>query len=180
MEHRMLGSYLRKGREEAGLSLDAVSAQTKVPRRVLEALEEERLGELPALVFVRGFVRAYCATVGIDPLPALELLEERLADGAVIARGAGDERQPIYLTPSTVHDHRGLRISHLVLVLVAVALFVAAYVIAGGKDGERGRSAAVDSQPAVPGIELPVPGPTPPAAWPPARDARPERAADSD
>lgn len=174
MERRMLGSYLRKGREEAGLTLEAVARQTKVPSRTLEALEEERLGELPALVFVRGFVRAYCGAVGIDPLPALELLDERVAtpsrnaeldapspDGHPV-----DVRRPIYLTPSRVDSHPGLRISHIVLVLIAVALFVAAYIIAGRSDGDRGRSAAAGGQPAAPTIEGGAPLPPPPDARP--------------
>jgi len=165
MGQRMLGSYLRKGREEAGLSLDAVSVQTKIPRRTLEALEGELLDQLPALVFVRGFVRAYCATVGIDPLPALELLEEGASGAALEARSAGDERQPIYLTPSTVHDHRGLRVSHLLLLLVAVGLFVAAYILAGGGSGAPDRSAEAGSQPGAPRFEIPVPAPALPA-WP--------------
>jgi cytoskeleton protein RodZ len=188
MGQRMLGSYLRKGREEAGLSLDAVSVQTKVPRRTLEALEAERLHELPALVFVRGFVRAYCGVVGIDPLPALELLEEGLTGAAAEAREAGDARQPIYLTPSAVHDHRGLRISHFLLLLVAVALFVAAYILAGSNQGGPDRSAAAGSQPATPVLQAPAPAPAQPAAWPafapgpgagpaPRDAARPDRSA---
>ena len=165
MERRTLGNYLRRGREEAGLTLESVALQTKVPRRTLQALEDDRLDGLPALVFVRGFVRAYCATVGIDPLPALDALESRAtARDDLEGYGAGaaqaDSRQPIYLSRSPADPHRGLRISHLVLVLIAVALFVAAYVISGSGGDDRGPSAAANDAPAAPGVQAPLePGP---------------------
>ncbi len=168
----MLGSYLRSGREEAGLSLDTVAAQTKIPRRNLEALEQERLSELPPIVFVRGFVRAYCSVVGADPTPALELLESHSGVDEDADSRPTDGRKPIYLTPSTLPTGRGLRISRLVLVLVAVALFVAAYILTGGASGDRDRSAAAGGGTPPPGIERPVPHtPAPPGPG----DIRPPR-----
>ena len=50
------GSYLRHLRLARGLSLDQVARETRIRRALLEILEEERLDDLPAAVYVRGFV----------------------------------------------------------------------------------------------------------------------------
>jgi len=62
-----LGCQLRRARTARGLSLEDVAVSTKVPRASLDALENDALTLLPAPVFVRGFVRAYAETVGLDP-----------------------------------------------------------------------------------------------------------------
>jgi cytoskeleton protein RodZ len=55
-----LGLYLRGLREAKGMSLDDIARSTRVGRRHLEALESDTFTELPAPVFVKGFIRAYC------------------------------------------------------------------------------------------------------------------------
>jgi cytoskeleton protein RodZ len=66
-----LGTHLRNAREAAALSLETVSARSRIAERLLRALEEGRADALPAPVYVRGFIRAYCAQVGVDPTEAL-------------------------------------------------------------------------------------------------------------
>jgi len=73
-----LGTYLRRRRERAGLSVEAVSAGSRIVPRLVEALEADRPDLLPAPVYVRGFIRAYCAQVGADPEAALRLYEEHI------------------------------------------------------------------------------------------------------
>jgi cytoskeleton protein RodZ len=66
-----VGAYLREMRERRGISLDEISRQTRVPARYLEALEKDCLADLPAPVFVRGYIRAYCQVLGEAPEHAL-------------------------------------------------------------------------------------------------------------
>lgn len=68
-----VGSYLRALRLERGLSLDEIARATRVPQRYLEALESDALDGLPAPVFARGFIRAYCQVLGTDADEALAL-----------------------------------------------------------------------------------------------------------
>jgi cytoskeleton protein RodZ len=65
------GGYLRSLREGKGGSLEDMARSTRVGIRHLEALEEERLVDLPSPVFVRGFIRAYCGFLRENPEPAL-------------------------------------------------------------------------------------------------------------
>ena len=68
-----LGPYLRGLREAKGMSLDDIARSTRVGRRHLEALETDTLAELPAPVFVKGFIRAYCEFLDSSPEEALGL-----------------------------------------------------------------------------------------------------------
>jgi cytoskeleton protein RodZ len=73
------GMLLRGAREAAGLHVAALAVALKVPVRKLEALEENRLDELPDLVFVRALASSVCRTLKIDPQPVLERLPQTIA-----------------------------------------------------------------------------------------------------
>lgn len=66
-----LGSYLRKERDVRGLSVAEIAQSTRIPVRLLRHLENDDFDELPADVFVRGYLRAYARALGI---PDQELL----------------------------------------------------------------------------------------------------------
>ena len=61
------GAILRAAREAHGLSLRDLSRSTKISFVLLTALEQMRFDRLPALIFTRGFVKAYAREVGLDP-----------------------------------------------------------------------------------------------------------------
>jgi flagellar biosynthesis protein FlhG len=50
------GSLLRKVRESLGMELAEISHKTKIARSHLQAIEEERFEDLPAMVYTRGFL----------------------------------------------------------------------------------------------------------------------------
>ena len=82
-----LGAYLRSLREAKGGSLEDMARSTRVGIRHLEALEDERLIDLPSPVFVRGFIRAYCGFLRETPDPALARYE-RLVGARAAAHAA--------------------------------------------------------------------------------------------
>jgi cytoskeleton protein RodZ len=61
-----VGERLRAAREEKGLSLEEVAAQTRIPRRHLESLEQADWENLPAPTYTTGFAKAYASAVGLD------------------------------------------------------------------------------------------------------------------
>jgi transcriptional regulator with XRE-family HTH domain len=71
------GAYIHKQRQRQGLSLEQLAAATKIPRRSLELLEDDRYGELPGPVFVKGFLRCAARALGVSPDAVMELLYER-------------------------------------------------------------------------------------------------------
>ncbi len=69
------GSVLRQAREHAGLSLQEVGGQLKMPVRVLQALEDENWQVLGAPVFVRGQLRSYARLLKVDIEPCMERMQ---------------------------------------------------------------------------------------------------------
>lgn len=77
-----LGIRLRELREAKGVSLDDIARSTRVGRRHLEALETDSWAELPAPVFVKGFIRAYCDFLDASPDEALGVYREATGESA--------------------------------------------------------------------------------------------------
>ena len=60
------GENLKREREMRGVTLEEISASTKISVRFLKALEGEDLAQLPGGIFTRSFVRAYAKYLGLD------------------------------------------------------------------------------------------------------------------
>jgi cytoskeleton protein RodZ len=84
------GDRLRTEREKRSVSLDEVSASTRIRRSYLEALEQNEFGALPGAVFNRGFVRAYADYLGLDP----ELLLRAYARELRVRSPEGADEEP--------------------------------------------------------------------------------------
>jgi cytoskeleton protein RodZ len=66
------GENLRREREMRGVTLQEISAATKISVRFLKSIENEEFSSLPGGIFNRGFVRAYARYLGLDEDPLLE------------------------------------------------------------------------------------------------------------
>jgi flagellar biosynthesis protein FlhG len=64
---RFTGSSLRGIRESMGCDLKQISQKTKINRQNLGWIEEENFGNLPALVYLRGFIMEYAKALNLDP-----------------------------------------------------------------------------------------------------------------
>lgn len=113
-----LGSYLRALREAKGSSLEDMARSTRVGIRHLEALEEERLSDLPSPVFVRGFIRAYCGFLREAPETALGHYEV-LAGARAAARAASAPPDP-----RTTWANGSVLVGLALLVILGVGLIV--------------------------------------------------------
>jgi cytoskeletal protein RodZ len=61
-----VGERLRAAREEKGLTLEDIAAQTRIPRRHLESLETGEWDKLPAPTYSTGFAKSYASAIGLD------------------------------------------------------------------------------------------------------------------
>lgn len=61
------GPRLRRTRLFRGYEIQQIADITKVSSLHLRNIEDENFGELPADVYVRGFVTAFAKTIGLDP-----------------------------------------------------------------------------------------------------------------
>ncbi len=70
------GKRLRATREDAGLRLEDIGAETKVSKAILDAMENGNFQFLPERVFSRSFVAQYARIVGADEGPLLQDFDE--------------------------------------------------------------------------------------------------------
>jgi len=82
------GRALAAAREAQGVPVAEMAGRLRLHPRQLEALEQERLDELPSALFVRGYVRSYAKELKIDPAPLLAALGTRLPAPATIGLNA--------------------------------------------------------------------------------------------
>ncbi|AFY50353.1 hypothetical protein Nos7524_4605 [Nostoc sp. PCC 7524] len=61
-----IGAQLWASRQERGLSLDEMVVHTKIPRRLLQAIEEGNLEDLPEPIYIQGFIRQFADAVGFN------------------------------------------------------------------------------------------------------------------
>jgi cytoskeleton protein RodZ len=83
-----VGERLRAAREEKGLSLEDIAAQTRIPQRHLESLETADWDKLPAPTYTNGFAKSYATAVGLD----------RIEIGEQLRAEMGGQRSPMTST----------------------------------------------------------------------------------
>lgn len=71
-----LGVLLRNERIKKGLDYKQIFNITRLQPHILNALEDEDWDNLPSPVLVKGFIRAYTKTIGLDYEMALNLYED--------------------------------------------------------------------------------------------------------
>jgi len=60
------GEFLRTRRQNAGISLDQITNETKIPQRHFDALEHGSVRSWPRGMYTRAMLRAYAESVGLD------------------------------------------------------------------------------------------------------------------
>ena len=72
------GERLKVAREEKGLSLEDIAAQTRIPQRHLESIEVAEWDKLPAPTYTIGFAKSYASSVGLDRTDIGDQLREEM------------------------------------------------------------------------------------------------------
>lgn len=78
MTKESVGEFLKRERELRQITLQEVAEGTKISIRRLRSIEADQFEDLPAEVFVRGFVKSYADYIGVDPADAILRLEENM------------------------------------------------------------------------------------------------------
>ena len=65
-EHTTIGQELKSARRRLAISLDEVSVATKIQKKYLKAIEEDRWQDLPEPLYTRNFLRSYVQFLGKD------------------------------------------------------------------------------------------------------------------
>jgi len=73
-----VGERLKAAREEKGLKLEDIAAQTRIPQRHLESIETSEWDKLPAPTYTIGFAKSYATCVGLDRVEIGDQLREEM------------------------------------------------------------------------------------------------------
>jgi len=149
-----LGGHLRALREAKGSSLEDMARSTRVGIRHLEALEEERLTDLPSPVFVRGFIRAYCGFLREAPDEVLAHYEALAGERAAAQAANAPPR------PRTTWASSSVVVGLALLVILGIALILINLTV------KRTGGTSVAAPNSEVSAAMPAPAPAPLAAAP--------------
>jgi cytoskeleton protein RodZ len=113
MPSKPFGEHLKREREMRGVTLEEISAATRIAPRFLAALESEQWELLPGGVFNRGFIRSVARYLGLDE-------DSLVAEYALETRGRPEPG--VVADPPEEPDRNWAR----VFVVVVLALLVLA------------------------------------------------------
>lgn len=66
------GPRLRAAREASGFEIEEIAKQLRLHPQIIEDLERDKFSDHLALVFVRGYLRAYAGLIGLNPEQVVE------------------------------------------------------------------------------------------------------------
>ena len=125
------GDRLRMAREQAGMTLPQLSAETRIPARHLEMIERGDFASLPAKTYATGFARTYAKAVGLDGRAIVEEVRAELA-----ANQGGDRNRAATFEPGDPArvPSRGLALFSLfaLILLIAGAVMFYSRIISPG------------------------------------------------
>lgn len=162
------GQQLRQAREKAGMSLNEISARTKIRVSVLDTIERADLARLPAPFYTKAFLRAYAAEVHLDAEPIVKeyLTLSETSPSASPQTGLATDRD----TVPNMSELFGLlspRLAPAAMVALAGLLLFFAFKLGHGNrlgPSSEDEPGAVATTGAAPSVATTGAAPSPPAA----------------
>lgn len=115
VKSQTLGEYLRECREHSGLTLSDISTFSQVQPKNILALEEGRFADLPAPVYVKGFLKSLSLVFHV---PADKLLIQYAAEQEIaqhIERTKADSETAVFAAPKFIFSSKTLVIGSLTI-----------------------------------------------------------------
>ena len=100
---RSFGEYLRCEREARGITLEDISASSRIPVHVLEAIEGDEFDRLPGGLFNVSFVRQYASAVGLNQGEVVDAFAKACATSG----GDPDQPPPVVTALAVEGEDRG-------------------------------------------------------------------------
>ncbi len=150
-----IGHVLAQGRRDAGMSVDAVSAATRVRVPIVQGIEKDDFTRCGGDVYARGHIRSFARTVGLDPEPLV----------AQYDREHGGRPEPTTVAP--LYEGERLRpeprrpnwTAAMIAAIVVVVGFVGFTLLSGTGSSQPVAGHASQSRPAAPSRST-APSPT--------------------
>jgi len=150
-----VGAVLKTARLKTGQTLEIVAQKTRIPRKLLAALESNQTDTFPAPAYLRGFLQNYCDYLELEFEPLWTLLFPPPPPPTEMAEpnSVKDKEPERHASPSTLAREFALGFDASSIGAVAFAVVLAAFValrlILPGRN-------AKDTSPAVPAALEPL------------------------
>ena len=157
---REIGRKLKAARDAKGIGVGELSANIRINQGYLQSIEAGDLGKLPALTFLRGFIRNYAVAVGLDEA-------EILADFKRLVEAYNPGPMPLE-PPAEVSPQPFVTFSPTKAILFAVLIAMvgwAVYLIVQVATAPDIDTSTSEARPPAAGPPAPA-SPAPPAAGP--------------
>ena len=108
-----LGAALGAAREAAGLSVEDVSARTRIRSTVIRDLEADRIESSGGAIYARGHVKSICGSIGVSAAPYLDLFSRQVGAEPVVTLqpSPADPRPPhaesLHVPTAAAPERRG-------------------------------------------------------------------------
>ncbi len=141
---KILGEYLRAGREAQGRSLDDIATATRINLQFLEQLENGTGPKLP-ITYIDAFVKDYAREIGLNLEELLERIGESEKDSGSppVSAEPGytrgeippvESKAPQAQFPFSLPHH--IRLLIIVIAVVAVGLITMLFIVGDGEPSE--------------------------------------------
>jgi hypothetical protein len=153
-----IGSSLREARMRQGLDFEEMEERTKVRKKYLRHLEDERFDQLPGHTYTKGFLQVYANGLGLDGRLYVEEYNSRYVAGEDEAALPRVPRSPARYGRRHERRESGRAGIALAAILLVTALVIAAWRFGGPETpkvegiNSQGRNAAL----AAPRVTLSV------------------------
>ena len=114
-----LGQNLRRERELRGISVEEISDSTRINSKLLNALEEDRLNEMPGEFFIKAILRSYAKCVGLEESTVLNWYYESSLLQEEFNKSQLEKKKPPQPLPKKVK-----RLMALTLIILISLIFV--------------------------------------------------------
>jgi cytoskeletal protein RodZ len=151
-----VGERLRAAREEKELSLEDIAAQTRIPRRHLEAIEAADWDRLPAPTYTIGFARNYASVVGLDRAEVADQLRSEMGGQRLSSTTAEvfEPADPARTMPKSL-------VFGAILAVIVLVLAMSWLSRRSLDQPDEAAANAASATPAAPPAAAPPPAPTP-------------------
>ena len=164
-----VGETLARAREAAGLSVEELSAQTRIRGGLIRQIEADDFTGCGGAVYARGHLRSLAKAIGTDP-------EELVAE---FDRSHADEPAPALVPVPAVDPHEAARAERkqpnwaaaMAVALVVICVLAGVSLLGNRHSGGSHNTANGPGQPTAPPASS-TPSSTPPASPPPNSVAR--------
>ncbi|MHC0428807.1 helix-turn-helix domain-containing protein [Streptomyces sp. O3] len=142
-ERPSVGRTLQRARIDAGLTVDEVSASTRVRTPIVHAIEQDDFSRCGGDVYARGHIRTLARAVGLDPAPLVAQYEDEHG-----GRPAPTPAAPLFEAERIRPERRRPNwTAAMVAAIVAVVGFVGFTLFSGEDDGPGAKDPVAGSSP---------------------------------